>query len=252
MPSPLKRVSGFSPVTHFLLLNSRQESGAKQTSTETQRVSIWQLSQILTASYPAVLAKMRSADNQWAESAFLRELERQGGIKRISLGPTIEAQLDYRRNPGAGVQATELAGFATDKTEILEGASYTPAEIVVPMTWSKLDEATNPSENQKIALVKQMLTNAINSHDDVLEQALFTTTTNGFGPPHPLWRHGHRAVGTIDSSTSTMVANQQSTYVDDTDIESAFTTVWNNAPPRARVRNSPTLDGLGCGHSGAV
>jgi hypothetical protein len=199
------------------------------------------ISQILTASYPAVLAKMRSADNQWAESAFLRELERQGGIKRISLGPTIEAQLDYRRNPGAGVQATELAGFATDKTEILEGASYTPAEIVVPMTWSNLDEATNPSENQKIALVKQIITNAIASHDDVLEQALFTTTTNGLlGLLTHIADAGTGSDGGIDSSTDTMWRNQQSTYVDDTDIESAFTSVWNACAKGSGSELAPT------------
>jgi hypothetical protein len=187
------------------------------------------LSQIVTASYPAILAKMRSADNQWAESAFLRELDRQGAIKRISLGPTIEAQLDYRRNPGAGVQASELASMSTTKTDILLGASYTPAEIVVPMTWSNLDEVTNPSENQKIALVKQIVTNAIASHDDVLEQALFTTTTNGLlGLLTHVTDAGTGSVGSIDGTTETYWRNQQSTYVDDTDIEAAFTTVYNS------------------------
>jgi hypothetical protein len=186
------------------------------------------LSQILTASYPAVLAKMRSAENQWAESAFLRELEKQGAIKRVDLGPTIEVQLDYRRNPGAGVQASELAGFATDKTEILAGASFTPAEIVVPMTWSNLDEATNPSENQKVALVKSIITNAVTSHDDVLEQAFFTTSTNGLlGLTTHVVDAGTGTDGSIDSSTETWWRNQQATYVDDTDIEAAFTTVEN-------------------------
>jgi hypothetical protein len=184
------------------------------------------ISQILTASYPAILAKKRAAENQWAESAFMRELERQGAIMRLSLGPTIEVQLDYRRNPGAGVQASELAAFATSKTEILAGGSYTPAEIVVPMTWSNLDEATNSSENQKVALVKQIAVNAIESHDDVMEEALFATTTNGLlGLLTHVVDAGTGSDAGIDSSTETWWRNQQATYVDDTDIEAAFTTV---------------------------
>ena len=184
------------------------------------------ISQILTASFPAILSKTKSAANQWAESALMRELERQGAIKRIGLGPTIEVQLDYRRNPGAAVQASELAGFATSKTEILAGGTYTPAEIVVPMTWSNLDEATNSSDVQKIALVKQIATNALTSHDDVMEQAFFQTTTNGLlGLLTHCVDAGTGIDGGIDSSTETWWRNQQATYVDDTDIEAAFTSV---------------------------
>lgn len=186
------------------------------------------ISQILTASYPAVLAKMKTAENQWAESALMRELQRQGGIKTMSLGPTIEAQLDYRRNPGAAFASSDLAAFTTTKTEILLGASYTPAEIVVPMTWSNMDEVMNPSENQKVALVKQIITNAVTSHDDLLEQYLFATSTNGFlGLLTHVVDAGTGIDGGIDSSTETWWRNQQGTYVDDTDIEAAFTSVWN-------------------------
>jgi hypothetical protein len=200
------------------------------------------ISQILSASYPQVLAKVRGAENQWAESAFLRELERQGGVKRQSLGPTIECPLDYKRNPGAGVQASELAGFATTKTEILTAASYTPAEIVVPMTWSNLDEVMNPSENQKINLVKQIAMNAITSHDDVLEQALFATSTNGLlGLRTHVVDAGTGSDGGTDSSVETWWRNQQATYVDDTDIEAAFTTVWNACAKGSGSQLQPSL-----------
>lgn len=200
------------------------------------------ISQILTASYPAVLAKMKAAENQWAESALMRELERQGAIKRMSLGPTIEAELDYRRNPGAAFQATDLAAFATTKTEILAGASFTPAEVVVPMTWSNLDEVMNPAENQKIALVKQIITNAVTSHDDLLEQYLFATSTNGFlGLLTHVVDAGTGSDGGIDSGTETWWRNQQATYVDDTDIEAAFTTVWNACTKGSGSESSPSI-----------
>ncbi len=42
-----------------------------------------------------------------------------------------------------------------------------------------MDEAKNPTEAQKIALVKQLLENGINSHDDLIEQCIFTTSTAG-------------------------------------------------------------------------
>jgi hypothetical protein len=186
------------------------------------------LSQIVTASYPGILAKMKTAENQFAESAMMRELQKQGAIRRMDFGPTIEAQLDYRRNPGAGFAASDLATFTTTKTEILVGASYTPAELVVPMTWSNMDEVMNPSENQKIALVKQIVTNALSSHDDLIEQYIVATSTNGFlGLTTHVVDAGTGIDGGIDSSTETWWRNQQATYVDDTDIEAAFTSVWN-------------------------
>ena len=44
------------------------------------------ISQIVAASYNAVLADQRGAHNQWADSSFLTELERQGGVIRKQLG----------------------------------------------------------------------------------------------------------------------------------------------------------------------
>jgi hypothetical protein len=65
------------------------------------------IDQITAVSYPAVLAEMRKGANQWAENAALREMEKQGVIKRVNLGPTIEVPLDYRPNPDTAVLASD-------------------------------------------------------------------------------------------------------------------------------------------------
>lgn len=200
------------------------------------------ISQIVAVSYPAVLAEMRKAANQWAESAFLRELERQGAIERKSLGATIEAPLDYQRNPGTTFLATELQATSLTKTEVVTSASYAVAEVTVPIVWSKRDEALNPSENQKIALVKSLLENGIESHDDIIEQQVFAVSTSGFlGLETHVTAAGTGSDGGIDSSVNTFWRNQTATYVDDTDIESAYTTVWNQCAKGSGAKLMPTL-----------
>ncbi len=200
------------------------------------------IGQIAAVSYPAVLAEMRKAANQWAESALMRELEDQGAIERRSLGSTIEAPLDYQRNPGTVIQATDLQPLSMTKTEVLTAASYDIAEITAPIVWSKKDEVMNPSENQKIALVKSLLTNGIDSHDDILEQSLFLTSTNGFlGLLTHCPTNGQGSDGGIDSALNVMWRSQSATYVDDTDIEAAFTTVWNSCAKGSGSKLLPTL-----------
>ena len=201
------------------------------------------ISQMAAVSYPAVLAEKRKAANQWAESAFMRELERQGAVKRLSFGPTIEAPLDYRANPGTAMLATDLQGTSLALTEVVTSASYTPAELSVPMVWSKMQEAQNPSENQKIALVAQILENGIESHDDAIEQDLFLTSTNGFLGllTHCPLVNSAGSDGGIDPSTNTFWRNQTNTYVDDTDIEAAFTTTWNQCAKGSGSKMLPTL-----------
>lgn len=199
------------------------------------------IGQIAAVSYPAVLSEMRTAANQWAENAFLREAERQGMIVRKSLGPTIEAPLDYRANPNAAF-VTELATHGMNKTEVVTAASFTPAELSVPVVWSKLDEVMNPTENQKVSLVKTLLKNAINSHDDLIETAIFATSTQGFlGLLTHVADAGTGSDGGIDSSIETWHRNQQATYVDDTDIEAAFTTVYNAAAKGTGSNMLPTM-----------
>src|SRR5690349_16260317 len=118
------------------------------------------VAQIISVSYNAVLAEKKKAANQWAESALLHEMERQNMISRESLGPQIEAPLDFQRNPGTVIQTSDLQGLSLDKTEVITTALYTPAEVTAPVVWSKKDEAMNPSENQKIKLATALINNA--------------------------------------------------------------------------------------------
>lgn len=201
------------------------------------------VSQGVAVSYNAVLNDMRKPANQWAENALMRELEKQKGIKRESFGPAIEATLDYRRNQDAEFLATDLQPTSLTKTEVITAASYTPAELSVPVNWSKRQEVENPSENQKVNLVKSLLENGINSHDDLIEQALFAASaTNGFGSlPAYFSTGGTGTVGGVDSTAETWWRNQNSTYVDDTDIEAAMTTGWNAASKGSGSAISPTI-----------
>lgn len=201
------------------------------------------IGQMAAVSYPAVLAEKRKAANQWAENALLRELEKQGGIKRENLGPTIEAPLDYQSNPGTEFLVTELTPVSLQKTEVVTSASYTPAELSVPVTWSKRDEMQNPSENQKIALVKQLLENGIQSHDDAIEKGLLAATaTNGFESfPDYLPTSGNGVVGGIDASANAFWRHATNTYVDDTDIEAGMTVSWNQATKGSGSTLMPSL-----------
>lgn len=199
------------------------------------------ISQILSVSYPAVLADQRKPSNQWAESALVRELERQGAFKRVNLGGAIEEILDYRRNAGAQVLATDLAPTSSTKTEVITALSFSIASISVPITWSKEDEAKNPSENQKIALVKALITNALDSHDDLLEQVLFTTTNGLLGFNSLITEDGNGTVGGVDAAVETWHKNKFDEYTDDTDIEESFTSVRNQCTKGSGSQMGPRL-----------
>jgi len=191
------------------------------------------IEQIAAVSYPAVLAEMRKAANQWVESAALREMERQGVIQRVSLGPTIETPLDYRVNPDTAVLASDQDEASLLKTDVVTSASYAVAQISVPVVWTKGDDAKNPTENQKISLVKQLLENAINSHDDLIEQLIFTTSAAGgdefLGLDTICPTSGQGSVGGISAVTESWWRNYATTWTDSTDIEAAMTTAYNRA-----------------------
>ncbi len=201
------------------------------------------IDQISAASYPAVLAEMRKGANQWAENAALREFEKQGVIQRKSLGPTIEVPLDYRPNPDAAILAADQDEASLVKTEILTSASYAVAQLSVPVVWTKGDEAKNPEDNQKVALVKQLLENGINSHDDLIEQTIFTTSTAGGdelnGLSDLVATSGTGTVGGIDASIETWWKNYADTYTDASDIEATFTTAFNKAAKGSGSTNQP-------------
>lgn len=200
------------------------------------------ISQIISASYPAILAEKRKPANQWAESALLREVDRQGGIEQKPLGATIDVPLDYQANQGAVIQSTDLQPLSMTKTEVVTTATYDIAEITAPIVWSKKDDVMNPSENQKISLATTRISNAIESHDDLIERCFFTTSTNGLlGLLTHIVDAGTGSDGGIDSTVSTFWRNQNSTYVDDTDIEAAFTSVWNACAKGSGSALLPTL-----------
>lgn len=191
------------------------------------------IDQIVAVSYPAVLAEMRKASNQWVENAALRELERQGCIKRVSLGDHIEAPLDYRPNPDTAILANDQDTASLVKTDVVTAASYDIAQLSVPVTWTKGDDAKNPTENQKISLAKQLLENGINSHDDQIERCIFTTSSSGGvelnGLDTLVPDSGQGTPGGIDASTETFWRNYSDEYNDVTDIEAAMTAAFNAA-----------------------
>jgi len=203
------------------------------------------IEQIAAVSYPAVLAEMRKPENQWAENAALRFLEKMGFVKRINFGETIEAPLDYRANPDTAVLASDQDTAALLKTEVITAASYNVGQLNVPVTWTKGDDAKNPTENQKVALVRSLLENGINSHDDLIEQLIFTTSTaggdeiNGLSSLVPT--SGQGTVGGIDAAVETFWRNQADTYVDGSDIEATFTSVFNDCAKGSGSQNQPKL-----------
>ena len=201
------------------------------------------VSQIQAVSYNDVLAAMRTAENQWADSALMRELERQGAVKRIAGGPQIEVPLDYRVNPGADFLATDMTPTGTSKTDVLTAAVYDVAPLVVPIVWSKTDEAKNPSENQKIAFAKALMENGINSHDETIESALFSTSTDGFlGLQTIVPDNGQGIVGGIDAGTETWWRNYSATYaLAFTNIEAQMTGAWNTAAKGSGSDKTPSL-----------
>lgn len=188
------------------------------------------ISQMVTVSYPAVLNEKNKAADQFSESALLREMTRQKMVKTEPFGTIIEHSLDYRRNPGTDFLATDLTGVSLAKTEVLTAAQYDPASIVVPITWTWQDEVKNASENQKIKLVAALLANAMSSHDDAIEEALFATSTDGFlGLETIVPDGGQGSVGGVDSAVETWWRNYTATYASvGTNIQAQMTKAWNN------------------------
>lgn len=203
------------------------------------------IEQIAAVSYPAVLADMRKPANQWAENSALKMLEKKGAIERINFGENIEVPLDYRPNPDGGVMQSDQDEFTLLKTEVITSAVYDIAQMSWPVTWTKGDEVKNPTENQKVSLVKSLLENGINSHDDLLEQLIFTTSAaggvevNGLDTLVPT--SGQGTVGGISAVTETFWRNYSDTYTDASDIEATFTTAVNEALKGSGSALGPTF-----------
>jgi hypothetical protein len=200
------------------------------------------VSQLLSASYPAVIGSKPT--NQWSESAFLHNAEKQGMIKRVPGGTQIEHILDYQENPDADFLATDFTAVGMDKTEVLTSAIYTIATLSIPVKWSKGDEAKNSETNQKVALVKSLLENADTTHDEVIERTLFAAAvTDGFNPiPVLLPILGQGNIGGIDSAVETWWRNPVGTYnANFSDIEAIMTAADNSASKGSGSSSAPTL-----------
>ena len=150
---------------------------------------------------------MRGAHNQWAENAALKELDRQGFIEKLSFGENIEVPLDYRSNPDTAVLVADQDTASLVNTEVITAAVFDIAQLNVPVAWTKAEEVKNPTDRQKISLTRTKLENGISSHDDLLEQRIFTSSTAGGveinGLNDLVSNAGTGTVGGIDSSVET-------------------------------------------------
>lgn len=187
--------------------------------------------QLAAVSYPAVLAAMRKAENQWHEASALREYEKQGCVERINFGQNIEVPLDYRRNPDGAIMASDQDQSPGVKTEVITSAVYDIAQMSVWVTTTQGDDAKNPTETQKVSLVKQLLENAINTHDAIIEDAIFTTSAEGGievnGLDTLVPTSGQGSAGGISAVTETFWRNATETYVDGSDIVAGMTQLHN-------------------------
>jgi hypothetical protein len=204
------------------------------------------ITQILASSYASVQNDRNLPANQWAESAFLNELERQGMIDRVDFGPTIERTLDWRRNSTMGVLATDLAtsSLAT-ATDVITAASYLPAQVAGWVVWAKATEMKNPTVNQKVDIVKGLIANAFASHDDVLEGTLFVTSIAGGdelqGLDNIVATDGLGTVGGINASTDAFWRNKVDGFTSGLDLEAGMESLWNRCEQGTGSQFKPTL-----------
>lgn len=190
------------------------------------------LSQLVSTAYPIVVADARKPHNQWRESALLRLLEKIGAVKKRPGGAALEFPLDYRKNPDVDFLATDFTATATGQTSIFAGASYDMANLVSPFNWSLADEARwSGDENRKIDAVKNMIRNAIDSHDDEIEDRLWDTSTDGFlGFQNLIPTSGQPNVGGIDGASATYWRNYATTYaLDGSDLNAKLILAYGTA-----------------------
>lgn len=186
------------------------------------------VSQILSMSYAKVLNEKRKPENLWAENAAMAMFDSRGFIQKIDFGATLDVNVDYRRNPGADFQETDMDEDSTTKTDVFSSASYSIAQLNAPITWTKLDEAKNPTDTQRFALTANLIENALVTHDSLIEEYIFGTSYKGFlGLGTLVPTNGQGTVGAIDASTETVWRNPATLYTNATDIEASLTTNWN-------------------------
>ena len=189
--------------------------------------------QLVAATYDDVVNEKNKAADQWSDSSFLKGVDKLGGVKRAPGGATFQPTLDYRANSAADFLATDVTATGTGKTEVLTAASYSYIPLVVPTNWSFFDEAVNSEKNQKVDLVAAIVDNALASHDQAIEDALFAATggTDGFNTIVDLFTEdGTGTVGTIVAGTETWWKNQFKDWGTDTGatLLADYTTLYNS------------------------
>jgi hypothetical protein len=172
-----------------------------------------QFSQIVAATFDKVSNAKNKAANQWSQNATLNFMEAKGGLKRESGGPQLEFTLDTIVNPDAAFLASDVSPTSVTKTEVLDAVKYDWALFVAPINWTILDEAKNSGE-KKVDLVTSLVDNALESHDDKFEAAMFAASaTNGFlSYPLLMVEAATGIIGGIDSGTDTYWANATEDY----------------------------------------
>lgn len=203
------------------------------------------ISQIKASAFPAIIAENKRAHNNWFAAPALKSMEKMGFISREPLGETIQVPIDYRSNPDAAVLTGDQDTASLVKTEVLTAAEYNIAQLNVPITWTKGDDSKTPSENAKIVFTRQLIENGLASHDDLIEQYLFTTSTGGGvevnGLSDLVTSDGTGTVGGIVSGTETWFKNVFDSFVDGSDIEAAMTELFDSCSKGSGEANMPTM-----------
>lgn len=190
------------------------------------------ISQLIASSYQAVQNEANKPENQFKSNAALDFMKKKGAIKTVPWGSKLEWTLDYQRNPGAEIIATDVSQTSLAKTEVLTAAEYEEGQIIVPVTWTFADEAKNPTTNQKVNFVAALLENAMVSHDDLVEEAILSATaTNGLNSFQALFpTSGQGAPGGIDSSVETWWRHHAAAYAaNGSDIVAVLTLAMKTA-----------------------
>lgn len=176
-------------------------------------------SQQLAATYDESVTERNKASNQWHDASFLNHMESVGGVERRSGGTSLKPTVDYRQNPGLDFLATDTTPTSTSKTEVLTMLEYSWVPVVIPVNWTIVDEVLNSEKNARVDLLASLTDNAVSSHDQGFEAALFATTggTDGFNTLVDIYTEdGTGTVGTCDSSVETWHKNKFKDWGTDT------------------------------------
>lgn len=203
------------------------------------------MEQIASVAFQKIEAEMNKPQNQWSSTAAMQAMKRAGFFSNEDLGNGIEVPVDYRQNPDVAVLAADDDATNFLKTETITSATYSIGQFNVPVKVYRGDEVKTPSVSQKIDFLGSLLENAYRSHDDLFEQLIFTSSTAGGdeiqGLNDLVPTSGQGTVGGINAAVETWWANPSSTYVDETDIQAAFTSIYNTIAKGSGADEVPKL-----------